>query len=72
MARKRMKPKMIVNSFYLGEMSAEQAFADFFFQGLQYKRELKSSVDTIGDEEFADYNVGKSKSEVKGAEDYAS
>ena len=71
MARKRMKPKMIVNSFYLGEMSAEQAFADFFFQGLQYRRQLKSSEDTIGDEEFANYNVDKSENMTKGAEDYA-
>ena len=71
MARTRTKPKMIVNSFYLNEMSAEQAFADFFFQGLQYKRKLKSSVDTIGDEEFTNYNVGKSENIVKGADDYA-
>ena len=69
MPRKCNKPKLIVNSFYLGEISAEQAFADFFFQGLLYQRELKSSVDTIGDEEFTDYNVSKDKS--KGAEDYA-
>ena len=71
MARTRTKPKMIVNSFYLNEMSAEQAFADFFFHVLQYKRKLKSSVDTIGDEEFTNYNVGKSENIVKGADDYA-
>jgi len=61
MARKAEKPKMIVNSFYLNEMSAEQAFADFYFEYFKY---AKSSADTNDTDDFDYYTDGKDEKGV--------
>lgn len=61
MARKVNKPRLKVNSFFLDEMSVEQAFADFFY--LAIKDKPKSSVDTIGNCIPTDYNAENTKKE---------
>lgn len=63
MGRKVNKPILRVNSYYLGEVPSEQAFADFFYLGLMEK--LKSSGDTIGSCGSADYNGAERKEEDK-------
>lgn len=61
MARKAVKTKIIVNSFFMDEMSAEQAFADFYFE---YYKHVKSSADTNDTDDFAYYTDGKDEKGV--------
>jgi len=61
MARKAVKTKIIVNSFFMDEMSAEQAFADFYFEYFKY---AKSSADTNDTDDFDYYTDGKDEKGV--------